>query len=131
MSQAATIEVRFVNPVKEGKKRGSIKTPDDELYLVKPQDLGRFQAGRTYDIEYDESTFNGRTYRTIRTCKPQRIEEAAGAPDQSPAPKTNSEAAFVAHGLCAAIRAGSISFTERDLIRAGEVLKGAWRRLNL
>ena len=63
---SATVTVRYVNPPKDGGKRGSIKTVDDEFYGVWPETFHLFEPGRTYRIEYSEKDIGGRTLRNVR-----------------------------------------------------------------
>jgi hypothetical protein len=65
----ATIEVAYVNGPKPGKKTGSVKTTDDQYYGVWPNDLGRFQPGNTYKVQYEEREFQGQVYKTIKFPK--------------------------------------------------------------
>lgn len=51
----AQVTVDFVNPPKEGKKFGSIKTKELAYVSVKPSDLGQFTKGSAYQIEYTET----------------------------------------------------------------------------
>lgn len=74
----ATIEVQFVNPPKPGKKQGSVKTVSGEYYGVDPTQLGQFQPGSTYTIEYETRVFNGKEYRNFR-----RMDASSPPPAQS------------------------------------------------
>src|SRR6188768_1077779 len=66
MSGTATIEVEYVNPPKEGKKKGSIKTKDGEYYGVWPDKLHLYAPGNTYTIQYESSEFKGKTYKDVK-----------------------------------------------------------------
>lgn len=61
-----TVKVAYVNPPKEGKKMGSIKTPDGQYYGVWADKLYQFQQGQSYDVEYETGQYNGRETRTIK-----------------------------------------------------------------
>jgi hypothetical protein len=61
------ITVAFVNPPKEGKKNGSVKV-GDRYYSYDPKKF-TFAKGGTYDIEYKEDDYNGKTYYFIEKAK--------------------------------------------------------------
>lgn len=65
----ATIKVRYVNLPREGKKMGSVKTYDDDYYSVWPSDLGKFEPDQTYTVQYEESDYQGKTFKTIKFPK--------------------------------------------------------------
>lgn len=68
----ATVEVRFVNPVPEGKKTGSIKGSRDEYFLVYPELLPQFQVGKVYELEYKTHEFKNQEYHTVQRILPRR-----------------------------------------------------------
>ena len=72
----ATIEVKYVNEPSEGKKTGSIKGANGELYGVFPEMLPNFTTGKVYEVEYGEREFKGKMYRTIKRIMPRQF----GAP---------------------------------------------------
>lgn len=71
------LTVKYVNPPKEGSKRGSIKTIDDEFYGVWPETMHVFEPGQTYDVEYSERTSEGRTYRNVKSARLKSLVSAA------------------------------------------------------
>lgn len=84
--QTATIDVSFVNPPKPGKKMGSVKTRDDDFYLVFPEDLAKFSPGQTYQVNYETNNFNGTDFKTIKfpkTRQPSRVPAKANGHTQS------------------------------------------------
>jgi len=68
----ATIKVQYVNAPKSPKGPGSVKTEDGVYYKVWPKakeggaTLSQFEAGRTYEIEFDTEQYNGRDTFTAR-----------------------------------------------------------------
>jgi hypothetical protein len=83
---STTISVQYVNPVKPGKKNGTIKTADGQLYLVDPTQLGQFQPGQTYTIEYDvETSRTGTEWKIFRRMDSGGIHQA---PQATTAPGT-------------------------------------------
>src|SRR5262249_53368769 len=66
MSEVAEIKVQYVNPPKEGKKLGSIKSADGQYYSVFEKMLDQFTKGMTCKVEYSSRTGDdGREWRTI------------------------------------------------------------------
>jgi hypothetical protein len=59
------IEVAETHPPKTGMKLGTVKTADGQSFGVWPDKLSGLRVGNRYEIEFDESEFNGRTYRKI------------------------------------------------------------------
>jgi hypothetical protein len=78
-----TMTVRYVNPPKAGKQRGSIKGTDDQILGVFADKLHLFEPGSTYDIEYTETVSSGVTYRNVKS-----VTAVAAAPTASTGPTT-------------------------------------------
>jgi hypothetical protein len=74
---SSTLTVKYVNPPREGSKRGSIKTVDDEFYGVWPENIELFEPGVTYEVQYVERTTNGRTFRNVKSARPHVLQPAA------------------------------------------------------
>lgn len=119
----ATIDVRFVDPPKDGKKQWTIKTADGSLYGVWPDKAGLFQPGRRYEIEFSERPFNGKTFRTVVKCRLSETPKAAG-----PTNTTASDEHLVGMVLAAGVQAGLIEFTEQSLTHAIGTIRNAYRR---
>jgi hypothetical protein len=85
MMHTATIEVAYVNEPKEGKKMGSVKTTDGEFYSVWPDKLANYIPGAVYEVEYTESEFKGKTYKTIKGVKSRTGPAAKAAGANAPA----------------------------------------------
>jgi hypothetical protein len=62
----ASIDVRYVNQPAEGKRMASVKTTTNELYFVDPSQLGLFQPGRSYSIEFSEREWQAAPSRRSR-----------------------------------------------------------------
>lgn len=88
----ATVTVRYVNPPKDGGKRGSIKTIDDEFYGVWPETFHLFEPGRTYHVEYSERTQDGRTFRNVKKVTPANSPAAPLPVISTASPKTLTDA---------------------------------------
>lgn len=66
----ATITAKFVNPPRAGKKSATIKDTSDKIWLLPPTDLGKFQVGGTYEVAYENVTFNnGASMPAIKASK--------------------------------------------------------------
>jgi hypothetical protein len=128
---AAVIKVRFANPPREGKKKASIKTDDDQIFGVWPRQLGLFQPGRSYKIEFEESTWKGQTYRTITKCEPAAdVEERtneAGTSSQRGSQTNSVEAQFVARVLSASIMLGAVKLERDSLTSATKLIRTVYR----
>lgn len=111
-----TVTVQYVNQPREGKKMGSIKTEDGAYYSVNPSDLGQFQKGQTYSIEYDETTVNGRTFRNFK-----RIISSA------PTGGDKEEMIFITGVVGRAM--GSGQFKPADIVTLAVAAKEAWLAL--
>lgn len=135
MLHTATVTVKFVNPPKEGKKKGSIKGANDEFFFVWADKLGQYEKGKTYEVEYEESDFNGQTYRTIKNVKPSGNGSAAqsAAPATSgayykPTSPVDSERMFVCAILAAGIKSGQIKFGADTLVPAIAHIRTAYKQ---
>jgi hypothetical protein len=53
--KSAVVTVKYLNPPKEGKTRGSIKGTNNEFFGVDAAKLSMFTIGMTYDIRYSEN----------------------------------------------------------------------------
>lgn len=60
----ATVMTKYVNPPAEGKKQGTIKDAAGKMWGFFPDKVS-FSPGLSYDIEYTEREFNGKTFSTI------------------------------------------------------------------
>lgn len=120
----ATIDIKYANPPKAGKKQATIKTTGGDLYGVWPKDIGRFQPGRRYKIEFTERPFNGRTYRTIVKCGP---EEGSDVRSTSTPSNTGGEIEFVTRVLAASIQACAVGHTHADLTQEARLLRAVYR----
>jgi len=106
--------------------------------------VGLFQAGVTYDIEYTESTFEGRTLRNVKSAT--AIEAMPVKATSTAAPSaatgfgtqsssefnrqthpTDAERMWVCSILNAAIQSGRVPFDKQSLAQATLMLRGLWR----
>lgn len=125
----AVIEVKFADPPKNGKKQATIKTVDGIVYGVWPDKFGLLQPGRAYEIEFSERTFDGKTYRTIRSCKPKANTEPDTMPVGTAKPSAGDETRFVTTILAAMIAGRTMDdYTEGGLVRAATMLRAVYRR---
>lgn len=126
----AKIEVSYVNAPKPGKKMGNLKLADGTFYLVAPSMLGLFQNGGKYEVEYEESEFGGKTWRTVKKLAgggngavggSQVRTGAYGATDDKTA-----ERIFVCGGLNAFITSGQVEPNAVSITQAVNALRSAW-----
>lgn len=126
MSTAA-IQVAYVNPPKEGKTKGSIKTDQGEFYEVFPNQLGLFRPGASYEIDYSERNWQGKVYRTVNKCRPQDKPAVVRSEGNSTAPSNETEFEFVARVLSASIQACAVTYTREGLTDAVRMLRSVYR----
>jgi hypothetical protein len=128
-----TMTVKYVNPPKQGKQRGSIKGTDDQILGVFADKMHTFEPGQTYDIEYTETASNGVTYRNVKSAT--RIETAAAAASSMPAQSNNTyretspvdgKRMFVCANLTALIRAGKVENDKASLWATTQLLANLW-----
>ncbi len=126
-----TITVKYVNQPKAGKKKGSIKTADGQMFWVWANKLPEFTPDMIYEIEYSEEQWNGETFRTVTKATPKTTP-----PVQSNGVRTNTyretsptdaERMFVCSLLNAAIAAGKLQLSAESLVAAIKTTRAAWQ----
>lgn len=114
-----TATVKFVNPPKAGKKRGTIKLQDDSMIGLWPNQMGLFQPGKAYEIEYETSDFNGQQYRNVKSAKevsaPGGSAGAAGGGNFRPTAPQDAKRMWMCAILVAYIRAGKLDLNRQSL----------------
>jgi hypothetical protein len=127
-----TMTVKYVNPPKAGKQRGSIKGTDDQILGVFADKMHLFEPGSTYEIEYTETVSSGVTYRNVKSAT------AIAAPTTSSAPSptahntyretsaNDAKRMFVCANLSALIRAGEVKNDKASLWNATQLLCSLW-----
>lgn len=130
----ATIVPAYVNPVKPGKKLGSVKDRATGAYYgVPPQMLGQFSVGGTYNIEFTEREFNGATYRTVTKVQQQAAAPASsgGAGGNTYRETSNIDAKRMWMTACvrAGIQSGQVQMSAEALEIAGIDALTAWDKL--
>jgi hypothetical protein len=128
-----TITVKYVNQPKAGKKKGTIKSADGQMFGVWANQLSEFTPDMIYEIEYSEEAWNGQTYRTISKATPKATAPAQtgngnGAKyntyrETSP---TDAERMFVCSLLNAAISEGELQLSAESLVAAIKTTRAAW-----
>jgi hypothetical protein len=128
-----TMTVKYVNPPKAGKQRGSIKGADDQILGVFADKMHLFEPGSTYEIEYTETVSSGVTYRNVKSAT-----AVAAAPTASTGPTTaahntyretsanDAKRMFVCANLSALIRAGEVKNDKASLWNATQLLCSLW-----
>lgn len=131
MSHTATIEVRYADQPKAGKKQGTVKTKDGDVYGVWPDKLGLLRPGRRYRVEYKERQFEGRTFRTITKVDPAAEGETdTGSVDplsSSDETGPNQEAEMVCRLVAAAIQSQQVEFNPTEIGRAMRMVQAVVR----
>lgn len=127
-SQKANIQVKFVNEPREGRKNGTIKTEDDELYGVPPQKLGMFQPGGRYQIEYSTRSWKGQDYKTVISANllaPPSTNSGGGG-KYGRTDDATAERIFVCGALNAAIQGGHVELSSATLGNVVNMLRQVW-----
>lgn len=124
----ARITIKYVNEVKPGKKNGSIKGIDDEIYGVPPGMLGNFQPRGTYTIDYSERKFNGQTYKTVTASQmvSPPSQGASGGGKYGNQSDATAERIFVCGALNAAISGGHVELSDVYLSNIVNILRSVW-----
>ena len=137
MTQTATLEVKYVNPPKDGKLYGSIKGANNDSYPVKKDRIHEFIEGHRYEIAWTEGR-NG--FRNIIGVKPLNVPspQAQGTFTAIP-PQTNGHAhttvsytkdeqIFVCGGLYRDIETNRVEATEDALVERTILWRNVYRR---
>jgi hypothetical protein len=110
-----TMTVKYVNPPKAGKQRGSIKGADDQILGVFADKVHLFEPGSTYEIEYTETVSSGVTYRNVKSATavaapaaPANAVPPAGFNTYRETSANDAKRMFVCANLSALIRAGEV-----------------------
>ena len=69
--QTATVEVKYVNPPKDGKQYGSIKTASNDMWPVKADRIRDFEAGNTYELAWTEANNGFKNIIGVKRIVPQ------------------------------------------------------------
>lgn len=129
---SATISVRYVNPPKQGRTNGSVKTPEGEMYGVPPALLSQFQQGGTYNVNYTTRNFQGQNYKTITHVA------MVSPPQQSQGQRSNGyskgggdddklgERIFVCGILNAAVSGGHVEMSEVAIENVVNIGRAVW-----
>jgi hypothetical protein len=126
----ATIEVKATRPPKEGKKLHVVETTDDAVYMAWPNQIGLLRPGKTYEIQFSEDEFNGRTYKKIAKVKPAEQKQSSTPQQNGSGPKpdaSNAEHDFVARTLAALIQACAVKVDRDGLASAVRMLRTVYR----
>jgi len=127
----AVIDVKLTKPAPPGKKQATIRTTDDQTFFVWPKDLGRFQPGRRYRIEYTERAWEGQTYRTAIKAEPAATQPSAPMPSAASNATSETvadgEVQFVTTLLAASIHACAVDNNQGALRDRAKVLRSIYR----
>jgi hypothetical protein len=93
----ATIQVKYDNPPKPGKKMANVKDAAGVTYFYYPDKMG-FQSGETVTIDYDVQDWGGKPMNVVKAIVPngyrgpqQMQQQTVMAPAYTPAPAAMSE----------------------------------------
>jgi hypothetical protein len=137
----ATIKVQYVNPPKEGKKKGSVRDTEGDYYGVWIDKLATFEPGGSYEITFRET--NGyrdvvavkpvvqqqkapNDYTVVRTAAPHEKHSAPANGYYRPTSPRDAERMFVCSILNAFIQTGRIENEGQALARAVNTLREVW-----
>ena len=102
-----TISIKYVNPPKEGKRYGTVKTDDNKLYGYDPAKVVP-RVGQA-EVTITSREYNGTTYHSIADYKPVSAA-VAGKPEIGATPWWMP---FVSNTVAHAIAAGAITSNEQ------------------
>lgn len=122
-----TMKVVYVNPPKNGGKRGSIKGSDGTFLGCFGEKLGLFQPGHTYEIDYSEGPFgkNVRSAKEVGGPAPALAASGGGKPYRQTC-EADAERMFVCSVLNAFVRANKLPMQTRDIEQAVLMLRRVW-----
>lgn len=125
-----TITPSFINPVKAGKKMGTVKLPDDTVMLARAPILSQMQPRGTYEVTYTDATedFN---FRTITAVKPKGAAPAPGdgGAKYGVTDDVTKEHIFVCGAINNALQGGQVQANKDDVTRFGLELREAYKAI--
>ena len=137
----ATVEVKYVNPPKDGKQYGSIKSNNNESWPVKADRIKDFAVGNTYEVAYTEGTNGFRNIIGVKPLAPPKRNSSVSdvaleqgqftqvPPQAQPAPKASqSEHIFTCGGLYRDIEMGRVGTSEDELVERTVLWRNVYRR---
>lgn len=68
--QTATVDVKYVNPPKEGKQYGSIKGVNNDSWPVKKERIHEFEPGKQYEIAFTQAASGFRNIIGVKAVVP-------------------------------------------------------------
>jgi hypothetical protein len=127
----ATITAKYVNPPQEGKKNGTIKTPEGVYYGLPANWVNQFTQGASYDVEYKENDFKGKTYKTITKfamsqAAPAQTNSGAASGKYGATDDKTAERIFCCGALNAAIHSGKVELRTESLAGLTNILRDVW-----
>lgn len=128
-----TLTVKYVNPPKPGKKRGSIKDTDDQMFGVFPDKLHLFETGKTYEVEYTSNEVGGVVYNTVKSATPLATSAPRNIPignggSYKETSARDAERMFVCSILNAAVQGQQVEFNHQRVLAAVQFLRGIWQQ---
>ncbi len=85
--QTEKVEVKYKDEPRPGGKNWQIKDVSGQAYSVPAALAAIFSIGGTYEVRYQESIYNSKVYRMVKTAKP-----AAGTTNSGTAPAGGTSA---------------------------------------
>ena len=137
--QKATVTVDFVNPPKDGKKFGSIKTKELGYVSVWPDKLDNFKKGQKYTIQYETTDSGYHNFKAMAggDFPDSDLGDTGVAPP--PLPKPNYQTApsrpvdptperiFVCGIVNSAVSSGRVELDRDAIIALVNEARSAWR----
>lgn len=112
------ITVAFVNQPREGGKKGTVKDMHGRYFGVWPDKLDQYEKGGTYEVEYDTTEYQGKTYRNIKRIVSGggRTPSRAGGGSSAPAGADNKAVEMAVMGLMGRCYQGTGSLPPKDVL---------------
>lgn len=127
-----TITVQYINPPKQqGGKKGSVKDTEGRYWGVWADKLGQYEQGKSYDILYETTQWQGKDQHTIKSASPRGAGVAPAAngnatPRQPTAP-TDAERMWVCSLMNASIQSKQIPLTPDALTSQTNMFRQVWQ----
>lgn len=129
------IVAKFKDPPVGTKKNWRMKDENGEVYSVPPAIASVIQQGSSYEVFYEESTFNNQVYKMVKSVKqvaqaaPAAVATAQRAGGGASQHDGKSEEIFVAMVVGRCIQAGLCQPTRTDMAATGKEARAAYKAI--
>ena len=123
--EIAEITVQYVNEVKPGKKFGSIKTSEGQIYACNPSLLRQFSNGEVCKIEFE--TWSSGGFNITKKIGTGGTPKPLAAPPRQRTNPVDNEHIFITACLKEFIAAGKVELETTAIVQSVKVIRDAFR----